>query len=255
MMKIQVLGGHGGVSKGFSATSYLIDDKLLVDAGGVTSSLSIEEQSRIDHILISHTHLDHIKDLAFICDNCFGMRAEPFKVHTHETVKKSILAHLLNDIVWPDFTKIPTKDRPTMSIEARDSEKQFRAGDFDVTPVKVNHPLDAMGFIIEIKGDSVLFTLDTGPTERIWEVAKKVKNLKAIFTEISFPNSMSKVAELSHHHTTATLGKEIAKMPGGIPIILTHFKPNYRSEIEKEVRELGNSRISLLKKDGEVFQF
>src|SRR5690349_712014 len=104
MMKIQVLGGHGGLAKGFETTSFLIDDILLVDAGAVASTLSIGQQTKIENILISHCHLDHIKDLAFICDNCFGLKGKPFLVHTHATVKKIIKDHLLNDIVWPDFT-------------------------------------------------------------------------------------------------------------------------------------------------------
>lgn len=243
------------MAKGYSATSYLIDDNLLIDAGGVVGALSIQEQCRIDDILISHTHLDHIKDLAFICDNCFGLRPQAFKVHTHSTVKKSILDHLLNDIVWPDFSKIPSKDKPTIEFITRESEAEFKAGSHQVTPVKVNHPLDAMGFIVEKEGSAVLFTLDTGPTDRIWEVAKGIKNLKAIFTEVSFPDSMAKVATLSHHHTTSSMSHEISKMPAGIPIILTHLKPNFRTQIEAELAQLNNARISVLKNDGEVFNF
>ena len=94
-MRIQVLGGHGGLARGFSTTSFLINDELLIDAGAVASTLSVTEQSRIDHILISHSHLDHIKDLAFICDNCFGLRKTPFQVYTHATVKKILKEHLI----------------------------------------------------------------------------------------------------------------------------------------------------------------
>lgn len=255
MMKIQVLGGHGGLAKGFETTSILIDDKLLIDAGAVAATLTIDQQTKIDNILISHCHLDHIKDLAFICDNCFGLRQKPFQVHTHETVNKIIKAHLLNDIVWPDFTVLPNKTNPTMVINSVKAEQMLELGEYRVTPVHVNHAHDAMGFIIE-KGDSaVLFTLDTGPTDRIWELANKTKNLKAIFTEISFPNELQKVAELSNHHTPVSMTREIPKMPKNIPIILSHLKPNYRQDILKQIREMGEDRISVLEKDGEVFNF
>lgn len=254
-MKIQVLGGHGGLARGFSTTSFLIDDILLLDAGAVAGSLSIEDQCRIEHILISHCHLDHIKDLAFLCDNCFGLRQTPFQVHTHHTVKQIILDHLLNDIVWPDFSKLPSSENPTIKINGIEPERTFRISGFEVTPVPVKHPLDAMGFIIEKGEVAVLFTVDTAATERIWEVASKFRNLKAIFTEVSFPNDLQKVADLSDHHTPQTFANELAKMPKDIPIILTHLKPNYRDQIIEELKALNLSRVKVLEKDGQFFNF
>ena len=254
-MKIQILGGHGGLSKGHSTTSFLIDDKLLVDAGAVASTLSVEEQSKIDHILISHCHLDHIKDLAFLCDNCFGMRKKPFEVFTHETVKKIIKAHLFNNIIWPDFSELPSVESPTINFNSIKEEVKLRIGDFDITPIKVKHAHDAMGFIIEKDQVAILFTLDTGPTDRIWEIARKIKNLKAIFTEVSFPNSLEKVAEVSDHHTANSLKTEMSKMPEHIPVILTHLKPSYREIILKEIQEMKEDRIRVLSRDGEIFNF
>lgn len=254
-MKIHILGGHGGLAKNFAMTSFLIDGKLLIDAGAVASSLTVKEQAQIQHILISHCHLDHIKDLAFICDNCFGLKKTAFEVYTHKTVKKIIKDHLLNDIVWPDFTKLPNLQNPTMAIFDVPEEKEFSLGEYRVIPVKVNHALDAMGFIISKEDSSVLFTLDTGPTERIWQLAADIKNLKAIFTEVSFPNSYLDVATVSCHMTANLLKKEIEKMPSGVPIILTHLKPSFHEEIVKEVQNLGNDRIRILKNDGEEFNF
>ncbi len=254
-MKVKVLGGHGGLAKSFSTTSFLIDDVLLIDAGAVASTLSVEEQIRIEHILISHCHLDHTKDLAFLCDNCFGLRSGPFDVYTHATVKKIIKDHLFNDIVWPDFTILPTESNPTMRIHAITPEEEFKLGEYLVRPVRVNHPHDAMGFFITKKDTTVLLTLDTGPTEKIWEFAHQYKKLKAIFTEVSFPNSLGKVAILSDHHTPKSLEEELAKVPQGIPIILTHLKPNYREEILKEIKHLSERQVRVLEQDGEEFKF
>jgi ribonuclease BN (tRNA processing enzyme) len=254
-MKIQILGGHGGLAKGYSTTSILIDDRLLIDAGAVAGFLTVEQQARIDHILISHCHLDHVKDLAFLCDNCFGLRKRPFEVYTHATVKSIIKSHILNDMVWPDFTALPSVERPTIRINAIQEETQLVIDDYSILPVKVKHPHDAMGFIVEKENSAVLFTLDTGPTERIWEVAKHFRNLKAIFTEVSFPNALAKVAHISDHHTPSSLKQELLKMPGEIPVILMHLKPNYRKDIEKELDELNEDRIRVLEKDGEIFRF
>lgn len=252
-MKIHVLGGHGGMAKGFATTSFLVDDTLLIDAGGVAGAISIEEQSRIENILITHCHLDHIKDLAFICDNCFGLKSDPFHVFTHATVKGIIKAHLLNDIVWPDFTLLPTPEKPTMKLHEAVEKKRFHVGNYTVTGVKVNHAHDAMGFFIEKEGKTILFTGDTGPTEEIWKMAHKVKNLVAIFTEVSFPNRLHNVASLSNHHTADSLKIELLKMPD-VPVILTHLKPSFKEEIMQEISLLGK-QVQVLKNDGVVFNF
>lgn len=255
VMNIRVLGGHGGKALGFETTSFLVDSKLLLDAGAVAGTLSIDEQKAIDNILITHVHLDHIKDLAFICDNCFGLRDGPFHVYTHDTVNKMIKQHLLNDIIWPDFTVLPNKKNPTMTIHSIEAETALQVGKYRVMGVKVNHQHDAMGYIIDDGKCAVLFTGDTGPTDRIWEVAKGIKNLKAIFTEVSFPNRMQKVAELSEHHTSESMKKELPKMPSDVTIVLTHLKPNYRDEVAREIESLGDPRIRILEKDGQVFTF
>lgn len=245
-MLVRIIGGHGGVSPGFKATSYLIDGKLLIDAGSVASGIQIEEQSHIDYMLISHAHLDHISDLAFIADNCFGMKGRPFEVYANKPVKDAIKTNLLNDIIWPDFSALPNKENPTLRFHEIKPEMQLVLGDYRIMPIPVNHQGGALGFIVERKNASVVFTQDTGPTDAIWEYAHKAKNLKAIFTEVSFPNSMSKVATDSLHHTPATMKEEIKKMPADVPIFLGHLKPNFQSVLFKEIAELNDERITIL---------
>jgi ribonuclease BN (tRNA processing enzyme) len=254
-MMVRIVGGHGGVSPGFRATSYLIDGKLLIDAGSVASGIQIDEQVLIDNILISHSHLDHISDLAFLSDNCFGLKGKPFEIHTHKPVREAIKTHLLNDIIWPDFTKLPSKENPTLHFNDLTDEKSFTVGDYKVLPVRVNHPGDALGFIVEKGNTAIVFTQDTGPTERIWELAKNYKNLKAIFTEVSFPNKLQQIAIDSQHHTPATLNREINKMPADVPIFLGHLKPNYQPLLFQEIDEIGNDRISLLGSDDTSYVF
>ena len=245
-MLVRIIGGHGGVSPGFRATSYLIDGKLLIDAGSVASGIQIEEQALIDDILISHSHLDHISDLAFMADNCFGMKGKPFEIFANKEVRESIMTHLLNDKIWPDFTKLPTSSNPTLHFNDLEPGKETMIGNYKITAIPVNHQGGAFGFIIERKNCAVVFTQDTGPTDEIWKFAHKVKNLKAIFTEVSFPNALQKVATDSQHHTPLTMKEEIKKMPADVPIFLGHLKPNYQSQLFKEIDEIQNERITIL---------
>ena len=177
-MIVKIVGGHGGVSPGYRATSYLIDGKLLIDAGSVASGIPIAEQAQIDNILISHSHLDHISDLAFLADNCFGMKGKPFEIWTNNEVKTNVMTHLLNDAIWPDFTKLPTAKDPTLRFNTFESGETKQIGDYKVTAVKVNHFAGSLGFIVEKDDTAIVFTQDTGPTDKIWEIAKTLKNLK-----------------------------------------------------------------------------
>jgi ribonuclease BN (tRNA processing enzyme) len=254
-MLVRIIGGHGGVSPGFKATSYLIDGKLLIDAGSVAQGIQIAEQVLIDNILISHSHLDHISDLAFMSDNCFGLKGKPFEIHTNTPIEKNIMTHLLNDAIWPDFTALPTKENPTLHFNELLPGQTKQIGDYSVTAVQVNHPGPGSGFIIERDGSCVVFTQDTGPTEEIWEVAKKRKNLKAIFTEVSFPNMLEKVAKDSFHHTPKTMAEEIKKMPKDVPIFLGHLKPNYQDLLFQEIDALGESRVRILGSDDTSYMF
>lgn len=253
-MKVRILGAQGGVTKNDQATSYLINDELLIDAGSIVSNSDISMQVALKHILISHCHLDHIKDLAFLCDNCFGMRQSPFDVYSDPKVIKSIKDHFFNDIIWPDFSVLPSKEKPTISFHSIYSEKIFQLDKYEILPIHVNHPGPGLGFIISDGEVELLFTQDTGPTERIWKAAKKCKNLKAIFTEVSFPNHLKKVAIDSFHHTPETLSEEIEKMPPHVPIYLGHLKPNFYQALTEEISDIMKAKIQILK-DGELLEF
>jgi cAMP phosphodiesterase len=258
-MQVKILGAQGGVAQGCSATSFLIDGKLLIDAGSVASALSVKEQTQIEHILISHIHLDHVKDLAFLCDNCFGLKPTPFEVWTHPTVIRLLKAHLFNDALWPDFTKLPKVTKPTIRLNELYPETPVVMGDYKILAVKVKHAHDAQGFIIQSKKCSLLFTQDTGPTERIWEFAREFPNLAAIFTEVSFPNKMQAIANLSDHHTPQSLLKELEKMPQKIPVFLSHFKPALKVQILEEMEAMkeihGLNHLHYVKEDGIQFSF
>ncbi|EQC44315.1 MBL fold metallo-hydrolase [Bacteriovorax sp. Seq25_V] len=254
-MIVKVIGGHGGVSPGYRATSYLIDNKILIDAGSVASGIPIVEQAQIDHILISHSHLDHISDLAFLADNCFGMKGKPFMIYTNKEVETNVMSHLLNDAIWPDFTKLPSAKEPTLKFNNFEAGQTITLGEYKVTAVAVNHFAGSLGFIIEKDGASIVFTQDTGPTDEIWKVASGVRNLKGIFSEVSFPNSLMQIAIDSRHHTPSTMKEEIKKMPKDVPIFLGHLKPNFQEQLYQEIGSLNEPRITILGSDNSNFVF
>ena len=148
---------------------------MSLDAGGLTNALTLEEQHGIGHVIVSHTHLDHNCGLPFFLDNVFGHLDEPVIVYGTRSVVESLKAHMFNGDLWPDFTKLPSPDAPTMRFQEIEAEKPFVIEELTFTPVEVEHLTPTMGFLVEDKRSAILYTSDTGPTDRIWERANNAR--------------------------------------------------------------------------------
>jgi len=250
-VKLRVLGCSGAEFPGHSPSAFLIDDSLLLDAGTVGSVLNEEEQWRIGDILVTHPHLDHIRSIPLLADNIVvsGL-ARTVQVISTAQVIAAIGTHLMNGIIWPDFTTIPNPQSPVIRYREIVPEHPFTVGEYTVQACLVNHTVPAVGYRVT-KGDtSLLYTGDTGPTDRIWELAG---DLAALVVEVSFPSDMEEIALMTGHLTPALLGKELAKL-GKLPprILITHLKPQYYERIKGELDALRLPGIELLC-DGNVY--
>jgi cAMP phosphodiesterase len=251
-MKFKVLGGDGGVSKGFQTTSFLINKNILVDAGSAATALTVKEQKNIDHIFVSHTHLDHIKDICFLADNVFAYRTKPIEIISTQEILSLLEQHLFNNKIWPDFTKISNGTCPILAYRPITDSVQLDKLTISIYPVK--HPVPAVGFIIREGKKSIVVSGDTGPTDLLWEEANKEPGLKAVFTEIAFPNKMQRVAELAGHFTPQMFGAELAKLKKDVPLYIYHLKPDYVDILKKEIKALKVPKLKLLV-TGKVYSF
>jgi ribonuclease BN (tRNA processing enzyme) len=127
-----------------------------------------------------------------------------------------------------------------------EDERRFRLGDVLLTPIPVAHAVPTHGLLIESGGVAVLWSSDTGPTERLWEWANRTPNLKALCLDVSFSNAMQAVADESGHHTPQTLARELQKLEREVPVFLHHLKPGFADLIRSEVAELGLPFVSFL---------
>jgi len=255
-MEIRVLGCYGGELPGFRLCSLLIDGKLLLDAGAVTSVLDLQEQRRISDILVTHAHLDHIKDIPFLAANLVGEGFHrPVNIIASRPVIETIKYHLFNDALWPDFTMLPTMDAPILKFFSLEPGVDFRVGCFTVRAIPVNHSVQATAFLVRKGKAAVLYTGDTGATDRIWEEADSLAELKAIFVELSFPNRLGELAASSGHLFPRLLERELKKLRRkDIPIYLVHMKPLYLKIIGQEVGRMMHRRVSLAKQ-GRKYRF
>jgi len=239
-MDFRVLGSFGGDSPDCRMTSFLIDGAVVVDAGAITRALTIDEQRKIRHVLISHTHMDHTATLPFLIENIFGTHPEPVSIYCAKQVMGAVRRHLFNNDTWPDFTRIPDHVEPSVRFHEIVAEEPFTitdlpSGDMEITAIPVDHIVPTTAFLIRQGSSRIIFTSDTGPTERVWQVANEPPNLKAVITECSFPNRLQAVADISLHLTPKTLAGELAKLNSDIPVLIYHFKPPYIDELRAEL--------------------
>ena len=253
-MKLRVLGCSGGSVKGRHLSCFLLNDEVALDAGGLAGPLTLEEQLRVRHVIVSHAHLDHNCGLPFFIDNIFAQLKEPITVYGIPEVVNCLQNHMFNDQLWPDFTKLPTPDKPTMRFKVIEVEKSFSIGPIRFTPIAVDHLTPTVGFLLEQDGSAVLYTSDTGPTSRVWEVASSHKGLQAIITEVSFANDEAALARASGHMTASILASELKKLKRQVPVYLTHTKPGHLARIEKEIRAIKKHPIELIEQ-GRTYEF
>ena len=253
-VRIRVLGAHGGSTPRHRQTSFLVNDALCLDAGAVTDALSLEDQARVRAVLVTHSHMDHVAALPFLVENVFGRTRGPLEVLAPEDVLDALRTHLFNDALWPDFSRIPGQDGPSVTFRAVPVGAPFSADGLTVTAVRVAHVVPTYGYVLADERAAVVFSGDTGPTEEIWSVARRVPNLKALFVECSFPSDLQRIADVSCHLTPTTLRAEMRKFPPGMPIYLYHMKPPALERLAAEIAAIGDARLHVLA-DGDDLVF
>ena len=241
-----MLGCAGGKAPGCHLTSFLINEELLLEGGSGASGLTIEEQARLTGVVVSHAHLDHIAELPYLADNIFGLREDSLKVIGARDVLEVIQESIFNNAVWPDFCEIWHEDTPILDFSAIEEMETRSLGGIRITPYAVDHKGTTFGFIFEDAECALLYTSDTGPTEAIWRGAAEVDNLRAVITEVSFPNRMAELARMTRHLTPAMLHAEMRKMPLDIPVYIFHIKAQYHDETRAEIEALNEPRIEVL---------
>lgn len=246
-MELRVLGCHGGETLTHRTSSFLVDGRLAIDGGAVTSMLSLDEQMTLDAVLVSHAHLDHVRDLATLADNRCQKGAKPLTIAATKETLAALRAHFFNDVVWPDFSKILMPDGPTLVFQELTLEKTVSISGMNVTPVAVSHTIDTAGFVVESGSAALAYSGDTGPTERFWSVLAEKPNLRALLMEVSFPNAHHHVAKLSAHHTPETLEKELGKLRNDphLPVMLYHIKPVFQDEVERELARIQHRNLHI----------
>jgi ribonuclease BN (tRNA processing enzyme) len=254
-VRLRVLGCSGGELPRHKTTCFLVDGRLAIDAGALTSSLSLDELLAVDDIVLTHSHFDHVKDVPLLADLLVGRRRTPVRVHASTACARTLRQSVFNGELWPDFTRIPDARRPVLEIRPFDPAKAFKVGKYTFRPAPVCHPVESVGFVVSDGKAELAISGDTGPTVAFWKKVNAARKLGALLVELSFPNDLQGLADVSGHLTPNTLASELAKVErNGFPVLLYHLKPAYVATLRREVAALGLEGVRILKV-GDQFTF
>jgi 3',5'-cyclic-nucleotide phosphodiesterase len=256
MITLRLLGCSGGIGgTARRTTCYGLDDTVLIDAGTGAGELSLEHMARIDHIVLTHAHLDPIACLPLLLDSVAASRETPLQIWALPAVIDILRAHVFNDQIWPDFTKIPNEIQPFVELNTLPVGVPLEIAGLRFTPLPGRHGIPACGYRVQ-KGEVALaFSGDTIDCPAFWEAIAGDRALAAVIIECSYPIQMAEMAALSMHLDVSTVARRLAALPDNVASIVVHRKPGMEEEIAQQLKSALPGRDLRLPVHGDVYRF
>ena len=240
-MKIRVLGCSGAIAAGSKTTAFLLDDDVLIDAGTGVGDLALDELSRIDHVFLSHSHLDHVLSVPLLADSVIRKRAEsersPIKVYALAETIQALRTHLINGVIWPDFTRLPSAEHPVLEFVPVTVGQALELDGRRIEVLSANHTVPAVGFAVQGARGWWVYTGDTGPNPALWARLREME-VEHLVIETAFSDEERALARISRHLCPTALGHELAHLAGSVDVHITHIKPGDVEAVMRQVRAL-----------------
>ncbi|MFN3438372.1 MAG: 3',5'-cyclic-nucleotide phosphodiesterase [Acidovorax sp.] len=240
-MKVRVLGCSGAIAKDCRTTSFLIDDNILIDAGTGVGDLTLDEMRQVDHVFLTHSHLDHIAALPLMLDAVSSLRQTPLQVHALASTITALQTHIFNNVIWPDFSVIPSVAAPFLQYQPFfiGESRTIKGVEIEVLPA--HHTVPAVGFAARGCTGWWVFTGDTECNPHFWQRINSM-SVAYLVIETAFSNRESELARRSLHLSPSTLAHELAHIAPSsqYPIYITHTKPSETGLIMDEICEFAH---------------
>jgi len=255
---ITVLGAYGTKLKGFGTSAFYLNSKNVIDAGNLLEPLG-EETVKIENIWLSHSHLDHISDIAYMIDNYYSLRTKTLNIIGLPETIAVIKKNFLNNSIWPDFATIPMNHSNEMSVSYQEIklDKEYQIGENEyIEAFSTDHTVPSCGYIYKKENKSILITADTYSLDNIINIIDERKDITSIVVECSFPSNMKNLAKVSKHLTPELLFKQLKNLKrDDVKLYINHIKPIFLQKINEELKEYRGSLELKVLKDGEILNF
>lgn len=235
-MKLTILGCGGGIGSGRHTTCFLLNDDVLIDAGTGITALSLEQLARIDHVFLTHSHLDHVLGLPLLIDAVGDRRSGPVTVHALPDTLEILAQHVFNWKLWPDFREIPDATAPWLRFERMSLGSEVKLAGGAISSLPAHHTVPACGYRLSSGGRSLVFTGDTTRSEALMHTLNEMTDLSDLIIETSFENGLRDIAVASMHHWPESLAQELKHLKINPRIWITHLKPGNEASILDELR-------------------
>ncbi|MBX3604501.1 MAG: 3',5'-cyclic-nucleotide phosphodiesterase [Piscinibacter sp.] len=244
-MIFNVLGCSGAIAAGCRTTAFLLDEDVLIDAGTGVGDMALDALARIDHILISHSHLDHVLSIGLLADSVMRARRAagrgPIRVHALPETLAALRAHIFNGVIWPDFTRLPSAENPVLEFLPFAIGDVLKIGTRRIEVLTASHTVPACGFAVDGGASGWwVYTGDTGPNPALWMRLRGMK-IAHLVIETAFSDEERQLAYISRHLCPAALGHELGQLPGSVEVHITHIKPGELDAVMSEIAQLGSA--------------
>ena len=242
-MQIRVLGCSGSIAAGSRTTSFLLDETVLIDAGTGVGDLTLEELGRVDHIRVTHSHLDHVLSIGLLADSVTRRRRAaarpPIQVHALQATIAALRLHIFNGVIWPDFTRLPDASNPVLQFIAVEMGQVLTLGQYHIEVLPASHTVPAVGYAVLGSQGAWVFTGDTGPNPALWARLATLP-VAALVIETAFGDDERALAAVSRHLCPSALRDELAQLAQATDVYITHIKPGEVGAVMSEIAAQGS---------------
>lgn len=226
-MQLKILGCSGGIAPGMGTTSFLINDDTLIDVGTGAESLTLEQMKQIKRVFITHSHLDHLCHLPFILNNLISFNLPPIEVYASAFTLDALKNHIFNNIIWPDFTKLPSKEAPCVVLKEIEVNQPSTFDEITYFPIEVNHAVPTLGFWVGKENQGYFaFSADSHSSPQFWKALNHLPEVKKLIIDNQYLDNEADISLLAKHFTPSVLQTDLQQLDYQTKIYITHLPPH-----------------------------